>query len=514
MVANTSSCKEESSQHAARPGALALTMQQNAHRPASIAQASPMLVPTAASSPIGHLPAPLFAQGALSPKPYALSPKPHAELPVPDADHAQASALPPADQALSPQAGRQTSPHWRPQPANDVISQPRVADPASGFQSNMSPPMPLTSSIIASMPDASGESVQVPAQWEPQHPGPAAEDAIQQVHDSVIKADKAMVPEESAPEAAKDVGDNQQLPDQSIAAQSATSPSAPNQQSGEDAAMADTAPSSLSPQTGVLVKAEPQSDTPMEGVHTRSAADIFEQTVQDCKKVVEEARSVLLNKETEGAGGGRTSRIAASERATMWYNELQGLLNRCKMPQLYIGVLGDTGGRYFNCGACLHIADVVIIIMPMPKMMSSSLCADLHLLSCSLTGRCLFRNLSWCGVTSAYIDAICCKSHGLTPVVELIQAELQVLESHQLSTVCLERRTFCLSMACAPAQHVLWRYHTFQAACKPLPTNLCVPNYIEWWLEWLYDMPVFVILAGDMHCAAVKAFCLLATHQR
>lgn len=353
MAANTSSCKEESSQHAALPEALALTSQQTTNRPASIAQASPMLVAPAASSPVGHSPTLLSAHSALSPKPHALSPKPYAELPVLDA--AQASALPRTDQALSPQAAKQTSPYQQPQ-AIDVISQPRVAAPASGFQSNISPAMPLTSSIMGSMPNASRESVQVPAQCEPQHPGTVAEDAVQHLHDSASKADKAMVPEESAPDAAKDIGHNQQPPEQRIAAQTPTSPSAPTkqQQSGEDAAMADTAPGSLSPQTGAVVKGEPQSDTSMEEVDTRSAADIFEQTVQDCKKVVEEASSILLNKEAEGAGGGHTSRIAASERATMWHNELQGLLNRRKMPQLYIGVLGDTGGRYCNCCARMH----------------------------------------------------------------------------------------------------------------------------------------------------------------
>ena len=96
-----------------------------------------------------------------------------------------------------------------------------------------------------------------------------------------------------------------------------------------------------SPLQAVEVKDEP--DTVMEEADKRSAADIFEQTVIDCKTVLSDVTSVLLDEAAPDAGGMSKSRIAASERATMWQKELQGLLDRCKIPQLYIGVLGDTG---------------------------------------------------------------------------------------------------------------------------------------------------------------------------
>lgn len=100
-------------------------------------------------------------------------------------------------------------------------------------------------------------------------------------------------------------------------------------------------PGSSPPQQAVEVKDEP--DTIMEEADKRSAADIFEQTVIDCKTVLSDVNSVLLDEAAPDASGMSKSRIAASERASMWQKELQGLLNRCKIPQLYIGVLGDTG---------------------------------------------------------------------------------------------------------------------------------------------------------------------------
>ena len=102
-------------------------------------------------------------------------------------------------------------------------------------------------------------------------------------------------------------------------------------------------PGSSAAEQAADIKAEP--DTIMEETNNRSAADIFEQTVIDCKAILSEAGSVLLDEAAPGSssGSGSTSRIAAAERATRWQNELQGLLTRCKIPQLYIGVLGDTG---------------------------------------------------------------------------------------------------------------------------------------------------------------------------
>ena len=104
---------------------------------------------------------------------------------------------------------------------------------------------------------------------------------------------------------------------------------------------AQAAEPSNSPQQAVEVKDEP--DTVMEAADKRSAGDIFEQTVIDCKTVLSDVTSVLLDTAAPDASGMSKSRIAAAERATMWQKELQGLLNRCKIPQLYIGVLGDTG---------------------------------------------------------------------------------------------------------------------------------------------------------------------------
>ncbi|KAL0055055.1 hypothetical protein WJX82_006331 [Trebouxia sp. C0006] len=108
---------------------------------------------------------------------------------------------------------------------------------------------------------------------------------------------------------------------------------------------------SNSAQQAVEVKDE--ADTVMVEADKRSAADIFEQTVIDCKKVLSDVTSVLLDEAAPDASGMSNSRIAASERATMWQKELHGLLNRCKIPQLYIGVLGDTGAGKSSTINCL-----------------------------------------------------------------------------------------------------------------------------------------------------------------
>ena len=334
-------------------------MQQTANRPASTAQASTMPVATAARSPSAHTLPPLSAQDALSAQPYK-------QLPVIDANNAQTSALSPADQALSPQAGNQTSSPQQPLPAHGVTSQSEIADHASSLQDQPSPAMPQTSLTIDSMPDASGEPIQAPVNstaGEPQQPDSAVEVAAQPVHGGFDNADEAMMLEGFASD---DVRDNWQPTDQQSTDQSINNSAAANKQhqSAEDAAATvDTEPGSLSAQKDTLSKALSEPDTPMEEINKRSAADIFEQTVQDCKKVVEEVSSILLNKEAEGAGGSRTSRIAASERAAMWHNELQGLLKRCKMPQLYLGVLGDTGGHPSDCAACLHVVHAATLLV-------------------------------------------------------------------------------------------------------------------------------------------------------
>ena len=109
----------------------------------------------------------------------------------------------------------------------------------------------------------------------------------------------------------------------------------------QDLVTVKTEAGSMPTQELVNVKAEP--DVGMEAVQEQSAADIFEQTVKSCRAVVSDTSSVLLDDAAPDAPDVRTSRIAASERATMWHKELQGRLKRCTVPQLYIGVLGDTG---------------------------------------------------------------------------------------------------------------------------------------------------------------------------
>ena len=343
MPGATSSCKEDNSQSAALQEAHALRMQQTADGPANIAQASALPVALAASTQMLSASDQPSAQNDLSTQLYA-------QLPVVEANSVQASAvLPPALQALSPQACYQTSSLQQSLPATDVNPQPGFADHASGLQNQGVPAAPAAiSATLNSVSSAFEEPTKAPADsttCDLQQPGTIT---AQPMHGDVVNSDEAMMFEEP-----------QQSPDQQTAAQNLTGPAAAKGQhqselSAEDtaaaadhllspAAMVDTEPGSSSAQKAALIRTEPEPDTPMEEMDQRSAADIFEQTVQDCQTVVSEASSILLNKEAEGAGGGRTSRIAASERATMWHNELQGLLKRCKMPQLYIGVLGDTG---------------------------------------------------------------------------------------------------------------------------------------------------------------------------
>ena len=62
----------------------------------------------------------------------------------------------------------------------------------------------------------------------------------------------------------------------------------------------------------------------------------------DCKKVLTQARLVLL-KEATSSSAAPSSKIAAAERARAWHQELENLAKQCKQPQLYVGVLGDTG---------------------------------------------------------------------------------------------------------------------------------------------------------------------------
>ena len=343
------------------PEAHAPTLQQTADKPAKVVQATTMPPATAARSPPAHAPSLLAAQDGLSTRPCG-------QLPVLDANHAHVSALPPADQNLSPQARKQNSSPQQPLPAREFISQPDIAGNASSLQNQEGPAIPQTSSAIESTADASGEPIQAPADsttGELQQLGPAAQGAIQPVHGKLVKADEAMMLEGVASDHDRSIADYQQPPDEQSTDQKVTDSAAADEhlQSAEDAAArVDTEPGSLSAQKDDLGKAAPEPDTPMEEVDKRSAADIFEQTVQDCKKIVEEASSVLLT-EAEGAGGGRTSCIAVSERATMWHNELQGLLKRCQMPQLYIGVLGDTGGHLFDCAACLHVVHAATLLV-------------------------------------------------------------------------------------------------------------------------------------------------------
>ena len=97
------------------------------------------------------------------------------------------------------------------------------------------------------------------------------------------------------------------------------------------------------PDVQVIGDDKADHDAAMGEAEKRTAADIFEQAVIDCKAVITEANSVLLEQPMSEPSSNVTSQIAAKERAVTWRKELQGLLNRCKVPQLYIGVLGDTG---------------------------------------------------------------------------------------------------------------------------------------------------------------------------
>lgn len=392
----TSSCKEDNSQSAALQEAHALRTQQTADRPTNNAQASALPVALAASTQMLSPSDQPSAQNDLSTQLYA-------QLPVVEANRVQASAvLPPALQALSPQACDQTSSLQQSLPATDFNPQPGSDDHAYGLQNQGVPATPAAiSATLESVSGAFEEPTKAPADSTTcglQQPGTTTKDSAQQMHGDVDNSDEAMMLEEPAPDAAGDIDDNQQSPDQQTAAQNLTDPAAAKGQhqselSAEDtaaavdhllsaAAMVDTEPGSSSAQKAALIRTEPEPDTEMD---LRSAADIFEQTVQDCKTVISAASSILLNKEAEGAGGGRTSRIAANERATMWHNELQGLLKRCKMPQLYIGVLGDTGVHLCYHDACSKPWTTCLGYMSMPSLMialagTNTACICHHLL--------------------------------------------------------------------------------------------------------------------------------------
>jgi len=146
---------------------------------------------------------------------------------------------------------------------------------------------------------------------------------------------------------------------------------------------------SNSAQQAVEVKDE--ADTVMVEADKRSAADIFEQTVIDCKNVLSDVTSVLLDEAAPDASGMSNSRIAASERATMWQKELHGLLNRCKIPQLYIGVLGDTG-------TCTQVAHEVL------QYAKSSVRIFL-LFTMVFTRIVVVQSSSWCATSSSCLQA-------------------------------------------------------------------------------------------------------------
>lgn len=352
VSSNTSSGKVDKTQPAALLQTQALPVQQTGERTANTAQVAAMAVATAASPQLGRSQGQLPAQDALGTQTYA-------QLPLGVATHLQpTAALPPADQAVSPQAaaGDQTSSPQQALPAVNLINQADLADSDLGVQTQGGPELPVpTSSAIDSMPGVAGEPTRAHADSSTcaaQLPGTAHLAATQP---GTTLPSGLSVKREDMPDAGVNLVGGQPSAAHQTAAQTGPAPQDEQHQSvpaTEAAAaaggMVDTEPATSAAQTDALVKAEPEPDTSMEDANKRSAADIFEQTVMECKKVVSEASSVLLNKEAAGAGGRRTSRIAASERATMWHNELQGLLNRCKMPQLYIGVLGDTGGRVFH----------------------------------------------------------------------------------------------------------------------------------------------------------------------
>lgn len=355
MSGNTSNCKPANSHPAPLQEAQAFSVQQTGDKPANIAQLAATPVASAASPPLGRSPDQFPMQDALETQAYA-------QLPAGDANHIPASAaLPAADQApmyqaVSPQAGTQTSSPQK-SPHTIPVYQAEVADPCLGVQNQGCPELVVaTSSSMPSMPGVPGEATLAladPSTCNAQLPGTTSAASAQQ--GGKLPPGLPMQTEDHMPDPGENSNDSRKSADHQTAVGNLSNPSPANDQpqfeptpvaaAAAAAGTVETEPGMLAAQTDFLVKAEPESDTSMEDANKRSAADVFEETVMQCKKVVSEASSILLNRESEGAGGGRTCRIAASERATMWHNELQGLLKRCKMPQLYIGVLGDTGGH-------------------------------------------------------------------------------------------------------------------------------------------------------------------------
>ena len=332
---NTSSCKVDISQPVTLQQAHTISVQRTGERSANTDQVAAVLEATAASPQLGRSSDQLPAQDALDAQT-------NLQVPAHETNHIQASAvLPPAHQAASPQAGDQTSSPQQALPAVDVTNHAEFADAGLGAQTQDVPELP----VPASMPALFREPTQALADSScsgAQLPVTAQATAAQQ--GMTVPAGLLVKIEDHMSDDTQTAGQNQSDPAPDEQRQSAPATEATAAPGGT----MDTEPGTSAAWSDALVKAEPEPDTSMGNADKRSAADIFEQTVMECKKVVSEASSVLLNREAAGAGGRRTSRIAASERATMWHNELQGLLNRCKMPQLYIGVLGDTGDHLFR----------------------------------------------------------------------------------------------------------------------------------------------------------------------
>ena len=328
-------CKENNDQAAAvvkQAAARDSTPQQAAGTPPHNAQALTLPLTTAADLL-------LHAAGHDN-----LSTQAHASLPEAHPDTAQ--AVPPTDQAFSPQANAQVS--LLPE---DLSSQGDLSN--NGFQGPSGPAgHAAPKSAVQGAPDADCKPAQPAAPAGSQQPARGAQPAAQQIRGHEANANEATLQAENS-DAAMHVNGNQQC-EQSAAQELRISAEAneQQQQSSETAvkmATNEADPGNAAAEQSGLVRAGAEADALMEEVDNRSAAVVFEQTVMDCKSVLSEASSILLNKESQDGSTAQTSRIAASERATLWHNELQGLLKRCKMPQLYIGVLGDTGMSLSNC---------------------------------------------------------------------------------------------------------------------------------------------------------------------
>lgn len=348
MARDMYNCKENNDQAAAGIGQAAardLIPQQAACTATHNTQVLAVPVPAAAS---------ILEQTAGQP-PLQDSISTQAHAPVPEAhlvDNGQ--AVSPTDQAVGPQADVQVS-----LPPVDLSSQADLSN--SAFHGPSGPAVHATpNSAVQGSPDASCQLAKPSAAPAvSQQPGSGAQAAVQQASGNDVKADEVML-QAGTLDATVHISDNRQSLCEQSAAQSSVEPAESSEQqliqhqqrSGETAtktAANEADPGNASAEQGALVRADVEADAPMEVVDNRSAADIFEQTVIDCKSLLSETSSILLNKESQDVSAARTSRIAASERATMWHNELQGLLKRCKIPQLYIGVLGDTGMHLFYC---------------------------------------------------------------------------------------------------------------------------------------------------------------------